>query len=203
MSDFIHDPMGLRPKGDESKDGKRSMLILAVAIAVALLGLGTWFALKGERNPAKQSAEAVVDGTTVLEAAPKAAPEPVMTAEEKAAEEAEEDARVRAEVLAERVRTDMCDDYGKRYVEADTGVKLVRAVQLSQAAGCGWKHILHADAATHRFVPEALAAAREMEAEDVPTAASVASQDTETLDALSRKIDEIDRKTDQIRWRSR
>jgi flagellar basal body-associated protein FliL len=176
MSDFIHDPMGLRPKGNDPKDGKRSMLILAVAIAVALLGLGTWFALKGGRTPAKQSAAASVDGTTVPEAAPKAVPEPVMTAEQKAEEEAEEDARVRTEVLAERVRTDMCDDYGKRYVEADTGVKLVRAVQLSQAAGCGWNHILHA---------------------------SVASQDTETLDALSRKIDEIDRKTDQIRWRSR
>lgn len=204
MSDFLNDPTGLRsdrPKGS----GGRTVLILLAVVAMILLGAGVWThfsnrtkAAGTQPRPKSTSMPAPVVSTTIPENA--AEPEEIeQTPEEKTEAEAE---LAQAE-LEPQVRADMCEDYGERYVAAKTGVELVRAVQLSQAAGCGWEAMLHADAATHRFLPEALAVAKRMEAEEVETIASTSSGDAELIDDLRRKIENIEEITTDIRRRQR
>lgn len=200
MSDFIHDPTGLR-SGTPSRGSNTGRLgfVLVACLAIALLAFAGWNAWSPKAaapTPAKAVAPDV-PRQTLPEPVEQREPEP--TPEEKA----EEDLRDRQIVMEPLVRKDMCEEYGKRYLAARTGVQLVRSVQLSQAAGCDWSAMLHADAATHGFTPEALAVAQRMEAEEVPTAASIAGDDAETIDRLSSKIDDVERKVDEIRWRVR
>ncbi len=204
MGDFLNDPTGLRNDGGKSKGGKSLMALLAL-VAVVLLGAGAWTHFSGRKEaseikPQTASVPQRVAGPTTADADTTPAAEEVeRTPEEKAEAEAE---LAQAE-LEPQVRADMCEDYGERYLAARTGVELVRSVQLSQAAGCGWEAMLHADAATHRFLPEALAVAKRMEAEEVDSIASTSSVDPELLDEMSRRIERIESTTQDIRRRQR
>lgn len=121
------------------------------------------------------------------------------TPEEIAASEKEE----RDEAMEEAVKDEICTDYGKRYVRARTGVELVRAVQLSQAAGCDWGAMLRADAATHDFIPEAVEAVGRLDVHEVTTGGSSTESDAEAIDDLKTRIEDIDRKVDELRYRVR
>jgi len=202
MSDFINDPTGLREDRNGPRKGRTVLILLGLAIMM-LLG---WAAISSHTSSGSKDEVAASEP----KAAPSRTSEPSSVAvtqpeadqrtpEQKAEEEAEE-ARI---ALEPQVRADMCEDYGERYIAARTGVELVRTVQLSQAAGCGWESMLHADAATHRFLPEALAVAKRMEAEEVPTMASTSTGDAELLEDMNRRIERIESSTDDIRRRVR
>jgi len=130
-------------------------------------------------------------------------PAVVPTPEPTEEEIAEAKARQRAEDMEHAVREQLCLDYGERYVAAKTGVQLMKAVQLSQAAGCDWKGMLHADAVTHEFVPEAVEAMRRLDASEVTTGGSSTEEDADRLDKLDRSISDLDTKVDQLRYRIR
>jgi hypothetical protein len=168
---------------------------IATLSAIVLAGSLGYVALQPKDPPVEATARTTVEETAA------AVPEekPAATPEEIAAMKAEQE----AEDMERAVRKQLCLDYGERYVAARTGVQLVKAVQLSQAAGCDWKGMLHADAVTHDFIPEAVESMRAMDASEVTTGGSTAENDSERLDRLDESITELDRKVDALRYRIR
>ena len=115
-------------------------------------------------------------------------------------EVAEKEKRLDEAAMEVAVQKQLCLDYGERYVAARTGVQLVKAVQLSQAAGCDWKGMLHADATTHDFIPEAVEAMRRLEASEVTTGGSAAEEEADRMEKLEESISDLDRKVDELRY---
>lgn len=168
----------------------------AAIAAVALAGGVGYLTFQGQ-DPATEKAP-------VTEATAPTTPKPQIeemkpSPEEIAASEKEE----RDEAMEEAVKDEICTDYGKRYVKARTGVELVRSVQLSQAAGCDWGAMLRADAATHDFIPEAVEAVGRLDVHEVTTGGSTMEEDADTMDDLKTRIQDIDRKVDELRYRVR
>lgn len=180
--------------GIDGKPRPRRLKWLGALSAVALIGAVGYAYVQHEPS---EKPTAVVEAPAAAE--PAAPPTPEPTAEEIAAAKAEE----RAEDMERAVQEQLCLDYGERYVAAKTGVQLMKAVQLSQAAGCDWKGMLHADAVTHDFVPEAVEAMRRLDASEVTTGGSSTEEDADRLDKLDRSISDLDTKVDQLRYRIR
>lgn len=182
--------------GIDGKPRKRHGKRWFAAIAALAMAGGVGYLTFGDEGTPE-------DGRIVEPAvptAPKAQVEEAKpTPEEVAASEKEE----RDEAMEEAVKDDLCTDYGERYVKARTGVELVRAVQLSQAAGCDWGVMLRADAATHDFIPEAVEAVGRLDVHEVTTGGSSTESDAETIEAMKTRIDDIDRKVDELRYRVR
>lgn len=212
MTDNQNDPTGIRSL-DASRSRSTRMLIIAivvvtVTIAVILLAgpelsrRMNGNAVSGTRNSSGRVDPATTTTNTTTSQV-DASPAETSDAETDRTDAAEPQEEAEPEFAEADVRQAMCDEYAKRYLKARTGVDLVRAVQLSQAAGCGWNAMLHSDAATHDFVPGALKVAQEMQAEDVPTEESSSAGSVERIDRLSEKIDDLDRKVDELRYRVR
>lgn len=200
----MNDPTGLREQ--QAGRSRTTRILLGAAACVGMLLVAAYLLTREPAaneapspSPAFARAPDAPSGPTMPEAK-VAATDPDGSDESEAPVETEEP---EPQFTEADVRQEMCADYGKRYLKARTGVELVRTVQLSQAAGCGWTSMLRADAATHDFVPEALKIAQEMEAEDVPTSGFASAESAEALDRMSDRIGELDRKVDQLRYRIR
>jgi hypothetical protein len=180
--------------GIDGRPRRRGTRWLGALCGVALLGAVGYAYVKDEPD---ETPVVATQPTSIDEPAPEPTPEP--TAEEIAEAKAEQ----RAEDMERAVQEQLCLDYGERYVAAKTGVQLMKAVQLSQAAGCDWKGMLHADAVTHDFVPEAVEAMRRLDASEVTTGGSSTEEDADRLDRLDRSISDLDSKVDQLRYRIR
>lgn len=213
MGDNQNDPIGVR-SADASRSRTTRMLIAAivvVAITVAIILLAGPELSRRMNGDAASGARASSNGADPAVPPTTDAPAPENDASTTEASDVEADRTDAADSQEEAepefaeadVRQAMCDEYAKRYLKARTGVDLVRAVQLSQAAGCGWNAVLHSDAATHDFVPGALKVAQEMQAEDVPTEGSSSAESIERIDRLSDKLGDLDRKVDELRYRVR
>lgn len=195
--------MPMPETGDESRKdigmqpGRRRPGVWVGTLFTLLLAGSVGYAVLQPKDPEVKSAPAqeTIDEATTSTVEKTPGPTPEQLAAMKAEEEAED--------MERAVREQLCLDYGERYVAAKTGVQLVKAVQLSQAAGCDWKGMLHADAVTHDFVPEAVESMRNMDASEVTTGGSTAEADSDRLDKLDDSITELDRKVDALRYRTR
>lgn len=186
------DAVGIDGKARTRHGGRWFATIAAIALAG---GVG-YLTFQGqgdtvEKEPVTQPAASTAPKPQLEEAKP--------SPEEIAASEKEE----RDEAMEEAVKDEICTDYGKRYVKARTGVELVKAVQLSQAAGCDWGAMLRADAATHDFIPEAVEAVGRLDVHEVTTGGSSTEKDADAIDDMKTQIQDIDRKVDELRYRVR
>jgi hypothetical protein len=190
------------------------MLIVAIMVATITIAIIIFVGPKlvpimsPGGGPDPKASTAVTDqpiSQSVESAAAPVVDEPAAAsgADEKSDGPAEEQEEAEPEFAEGDVRQAMCEEYAKRYLKARTGVDLIRAVQLSQAASCGWNAMLHADAATHDFVPGALKVAQEMQADDVPTEAGTSADSIEKIDRMADRIGDLDRKVDELRYRVR
>lgn len=213
MSQNPNDPIGMH-SAEAARSRTTRMLVIAIVVATVTIAIilftGPRLAhlMSPGADPKPEASIAATDrpdGPSADDATTRTAEStaPVPAGEESpdAATQTEEDAE--PEFAEGDVRQAMCEEYAKRYLKARTGVDLVRSVQLSQAAGCGWNAVLHADAATHDFVPGALKVAQEMQAEDVETEGSSSTDSIDKIDRLSDKLSDLDRKVDELRYRVR